>query len=211
MNQATFELALLAASLGLLAIYRAMHARRARLDPSISTRMVHDRIRGDWVAMMSGSVERGILAVQTLRNSVMAASFMASTAALALAGTLGFASEADKLAAVWHRDHAIAMASALFPLKVFLLLGAFFGSFLLFSLSVRLYNHAGYAIVQAGSADAVTRYINRGGRLYGDGLRTFYMAFPIVAWLFDATMMLAATIGVLWIRWHLDTADMPKD
>ena len=211
MSQATFELAVLAICVGMLAIYRVMQTRRARLDPSISTRAVHDRIRGDWVALMNASVDRGILAVQTLRNSVMAASFMASTSALALAGTLGFASEADKLSAVWHRDHAISMATALFPLKVFLLLGAFFGSFLLFSLSVRLYNHAGYAIVLPGNAEAVARYINRGGRLYGDGLRVFYMAFPVVAWLFDSTMMLAATAGVLWIRWHLDTADLPRD
>ena len=211
MSQATFELALLAVCVGMLAIYRVLQSRRARLDPSISTRAVHDRIRGDWVAAMNASMSNGILAVQTLRNSVMAASFMASTSALALAGSLGFASEADKLSGVWHRDHAIAMASALFPLKVFLLLGAFFGSFLLFSLSIRLYNHASYAIVLPGAGESVARYINRAGRLYGDGLRVFYMAFPVVAWLFDATMMLAATAGVLWIRWHLDTADLPRD
>ena len=38
-----------------------------------------------------------------------------------------------------------------------------------------------------------------------------FLAFPVVAWLFDATMMLAATAGVLWIRWYLDTADLPRD
>ena len=211
MSQAAFEIALLSACAGLLAIYRVLQSRRARLDPMISTRTVHDRIRGDWVALMNASVDRGILAVQTLRNSVMAASFMASTSALALAGTLGFASEADRLAAAWHRDHALAMASALFPLKVFLLLGAFFVAFLMFSLSIRLYNHASYAIALPGEGDAVARYINRAGRMYGDGLRVFYMAFPVVAWLFDATMLLAATAGVLWIRWHLDTADLPRD
>lgn len=211
MNQATFEIGLLIASLALLMIYRFFHARRARLDPSTSTRAMHDRMRVDWVAAMNSSTANGILAVQTLRNSVMAASFMASTSALALAGTLGFSSEADKLAGSWHRDHAIAMASALYPLKVFLLLGAFFGAFLLFSLSIRLYNHASYAITLPEAGEAVARYINRAGRLFGDGLRVFYMAFPVVAWLFDATMMLAATAGVLWIRWHLDTSDLPRD
>ena len=95
MTQAGLEIALLAASVVLLLIYRMLHARRARLDPTTSTRAVHDRIRNDWVAAMSGNPDKGILAVQTLRNSVMAASFMASTSALALAGTLGFASEAD--------------------------------------------------------------------------------------------------------------------
>jgi uncharacterized membrane protein len=211
MNQVSFELALLAASVGLLMLYRFLHARRARLDPQISTRAVHDRIRGEWAALMNTGVDKGILAVQTLRNSVMAASFMASTSALAIAGTLGFASEADKLAAAWHRDHAIAFAGALFPLKIFLLLGALFVAFLQFSLSIRLFNHAAYAIVLPNSADAVARYINRAGRMYGDGLRVFYMAFPVVGWLFDATMMLAATAGVLLIRWHLDTADLPRD
>lgn len=211
MNQVTIELALLAASVVLLLIYRVLHARRARLDPTISTRTVHDRIRSDWAALMNTGVDKGILAVQTLRNSVMAASFMASTSALAIAGTLGFASEADKLAGAWHREHAIAMASALFPLKIFLLLGALFVAFLQFSLAIRLYNHASYAIVLPDASEGVARYLNRAGRLYGDGLRVFYMAFPVVAWLFDASMMLAATAGVLWIRWHLDTADLPRD
>lgn len=211
MNQASVEIALLFVAVGLLMVYRFFHARRIRLDPTTSTRAMHDRMRSEWVATMNSSLNNGILAVQTLRNSVMAASFMASTSALALAGSLGFASEADKLSAAWHRDHAIAMATALFPLKVFLLLAAFFGAFLLFSLSIRLYNHASYAITLPGAGEAVARYINRAGRLYGDGLRVFYMAFPAVAWLFDATMMLAATAGVLWIRWHLDTADLPRD
>jgi len=207
----TFDLVLLAASIALFAPYRMLIARRARLDPSVSTRALHDRMRTDWVEAMTRSGDKGLLAVQTLRNSVMAASFMASTSALALAGTLGFASEADRLASAWHREHALAMATALFPLKVFLILGAFFGAFLLFSLSIRLYNHASYAIVLPGAGEAVARYINRAGRFYGDGLRVFYMAFPVVAWLFDASMMLAATAGVLWIRWHLDTADLPRD
>ena len=211
MNQLGIELALLAASAALLMVYRSLQARRARLDPSVSARAVHDRIRTDWAALMNTGVDKGILAVQTLRNSVMAASFMASTSALAIAGTLGFASEADKLAAAWHHEHGIAMASALFPLKIFLLLGALFVAFLQFSLSIRLYNHAAYTIVLPDTAEGVSRYLNRAGRLYGDGLRVFYMAFPVVAWLFDATMMLAATAGVLWIRWQLDTADMPKD
>jgi uncharacterized membrane protein len=141
----------------------------------------------------------------------MAASFMASTSALAIAGTLGFASEADKLAAAWHAAHGLPMATALFPLKIFLLLGALFVAFLQFSLSIRLYNHAAYTIVLPNAADKVSHYINKAGRLYGDGLRVFYMAFPVVAWLFDASMMLAATAGVLWIRWHLDTVDLPRD
>jgi uncharacterized membrane protein len=211
MNQASFELALLGASVALLLVYRFFHARRARLDPSTSTRALHNRMRDDWVRAMTTAGDKGILAVQTLRNSVMASSFMASTAALALAGSLGFASEADKLSAAWHVEHDIAMASALFPVKVFLLLGAFFVSFLLFSLSIRLYNHASYAIALPEGRESVARYLNRAGRLYGDGLRVFYMAFPVVAWLFDAHMLLAATAGVLLIRWHLDTSDLPRD
>lgn len=211
MNQPAFELALLATSVALLLVYRSLHARRARLDPQISARTVHDRIRSDWAALMNTGVDKGILAVQTLRNSVMAASFMASTSALAIAGTLGFASEADKLAAAWHAAHGLPMASSLFPLKIFLLLGALFVAFLQFSLAIRLFNHAAYTIVLPDSADTVSRYLNKAGRMYGDGLRVFYMAFPVVAWLFDASMMLAATAGVLWIRWHLDTVDLPRD
>ncbi len=210
MTQASIEIALLIASIGLLILYRFLHARRARLDPFSSTRTVHNSLRVQWAGMVTSTADRGILAVQTLRNSVMAASFMASTSALALAGSLGFASEADRLAAIWHRDHALPMASALFPFKVFLLLGAFFTAFLLFSLLIRLYDIAGYAVVLPEGAKSIAHFINRAGSLYGDGLRVFYMTIPVVAWLFDATMMLAATAGVLWIRWHLDTTDIPQ-
>ena len=211
MKPVTFELLLFAAAIGLLAVYRAKHIARERLDPSVSARKVHDRVRADWVAAMTGSAGNGILAVQTLRNSVMAASFLASTAALALAGTMAFASEVDRLSAGWHAAHGLPMASELFPLKVFLLMGTFFCAFLLCSLSIRLYNHASYAVALPERGDVVLRYVNRAGHLYGNGLRVFYLAFPVVAWLFDATMMLLAMAGVLWIRWQLDKAEFPAD
>jgi uncharacterized membrane protein len=210
-NPVSYELLLFSAAIGLLAIYRWMHSRREHLDPSVSARKVHDRVRADWVEAMTRTPANGILAVQTLRNSVMAASFLASTAALALAGTMAFSSEVDRLSTAWHRAHGLAMATELFPLKVFLLMSAFFGAFLLCSLSIRLYNHAGYAVAVQDRGEVVARYINRAGHLYGNGLRVFYLAFPVVAWLFDATMMLAAMIGVLWIRWQLDTAEFPAD
>lgn len=211
MTALAIELLLFCAAVGLLAVYRWLHARRAHEDPSVSARKVHDRVREDWVEAMTRSAGNGILAVQTLRNSVMAASFMASTAALALAGTMAFASEVDRLSAAWHQAHGLAMATELFPLKVFLLMGAFFCAFLLCSLSIRLYNHASYAVALPERGEVVLRYVNRAGHLYGNGLRVFYLAFPVVAWLFDASMMLAAMAGVLWIRWQLDKAEFPAD
>ncbi|MCK7492900.1 MAG: DUF599 domain-containing protein [Comamonadaceae bacterium] len=50
--------------------------------------------------MSSGS--KDVLAVQTLRNSVMAASFMASTAVLLIMGTLTVGSDVDKISKAWH-------------------------------------------------------------------------------------------------------------
>jgi hypothetical protein len=52
---------------------------------------VHGRLRDDWLEAMSAQAGTEILAVQTLRNSVMTATMTASTAALGLMGALGLA------------------------------------------------------------------------------------------------------------------------
>ena len=102
--------------------------------------------RAAWV---EGVMREGhdILAVQTLRNSTMASTFMASTAILLIIGVLTLSAQADKMSGTWHSINALGQYSAdiwLFKLLVMLfdLLFAFFA----FCLSIRLYHHIGYQI-----------------------------------------------------------------
>lgn len=218
-KEITLELVLFGISCLILLGYHFFVWRPARRDPERSAPALHDRVRLAWVRNVMQATSKDILAVQTLRNSVMAASFMASTVALAITGTLTLSSEADKLAVTFHRMHGLATASALLPLKVFLLMGVLFASFLYFSLAIRLFNHTGYLVTlpmheeTAGPAQAnvspemVGGYLNRAGRYYGSGLRCFYLSLPLVAWLFDVYFMLVATLALLILRRELDRWD----
>ena len=59
-----------------------------RSHPQSSARAAHAALREEWVRALSGQSGSEIVAVQTLRNSLMSATISASTAALALVGTL---------------------------------------------------------------------------------------------------------------------------
>lgn len=76
-----------AASVALLAGYHLFLAWRVRHDTAYSVQSVHAMARAAWVeSVMQG--RRDLLAVQTLRNSTMAATFLASTAVLLIIGVL---------------------------------------------------------------------------------------------------------------------------
>lgn len=88
-----------------------------------------------------------ILAVQTLRNSVMAANFMASTSILLIIGTLNIGEKIGQWALNWHPNGlAHAFSTELWQLKLCLLLLDFSIAFYCFSMAIRFYNHVGYMI-----------------------------------------------------------------
>ncbi len=112
--------------------YQLYLNRRTRRHPTSSAQDVMLAARGAWVESVMRE-RRDILAVQTLRNSTMAASFMASTAVLLILGVLTLSAQGDKLSGTWHSLNFLGHVSAemwLFKLLMMLfdLLISFFGS-----------------------------------------------------------------------------------
>src|SRR5688572_27121031 len=68
--------------------YHLFMRRRLKQDPLYTVQAINALARTAWVEHVMKSGDRDILAVQTLRNSTMAATFLASTAALLVIGTL---------------------------------------------------------------------------------------------------------------------------
>jgi uncharacterized membrane protein len=75
-------------SIGLLIAYHWFLDVRVRRDSTYTIQAVLKAGRTAWVVRMMEQKE-GILAVQTLRNSIMGATFFASTAVVLIVGTLG--------------------------------------------------------------------------------------------------------------------------
>jgi len=91
-----------------------------------------------------------------------------------------------------------------------LLIVAFIFAFFNLALSIRYYSHASF-IVNVPAAqdpmvtyDAVTKVINHGSIHYTLGMRGYYLAVPLILWLFGPSWMLGGTIILTLILYKLD-------
>jgi uncharacterized membrane protein len=184
--------------------------------PMKTARSAHADIRSNWVKSVMSRAGTEILVVQTLRNSVMAASFMATTAVLALSGTLTLSGVGSPENELWQSVRAGNNESIIFAAKLVLLAGSFFVSFLFLAMAVRFFNHVGYLITGEAGSDESTRkqtlaiaYLNRAGHHYSLGLRAFFACVPFLAGLFSTYLMLPATLLLVLILYWFDR--VPQD
>jgi uncharacterized membrane protein len=207
-----FELLGFGLSAVLLVGYHLFLASRLRLDPHYTIQGVNRDARAAWVRYIMQDESRSILAVQTLRNSTMVATFLASTAVLMLVATLSLIGQADAVTSVWHALNLAGPSQpGLWAVKVLFLVSDFFLAFFSFAMAVRLFNHIGYQInlpantpgPPPGEALIVT-LMNRAGAYYTLGMRAYYFAVPLVFWLFSPLLMVGATIVLLGVLYAND-------
>lgn len=174
--------------------------------------------REAWVEAVMSTKGQEVLAVQTLRNSMMAATFMASSAVLLIIGTLTLTGQADRLQVSWHALNITGATHAeAWLTKILILLVDFVVAFFSFAMTVRLLHLVGYMInVPQGSCNGmispplVAAYLNRAGKFNAFGIRLYYVSVPLVFWLFGPHFMVLATIGLLPTMYFLDRAPHPR-
>jgi len=214
-NHAFFnDLGSLAMSALLLVAYHLYLRHRQKRDPTYTVQAINRMARTIWVKTLMASGKPDVIPVQTLRNSTMAATFLASTAVLLIIGVLSLSGQGDKLSSTWHALNVYgASHTELFLIKLLMLLLDLFTVFFSFTLAIRLYNHVGYMINvpytpdhKAISPDHVAEHLNRAGSYYSIGMRAFYFIIPLVFWLFGPHLMLAATVGLIVVLYRIDRA-----
>jgi len=206
------EIITIAISIGIFLAYEWRLRKLGAASPMRVTRSAHATIRTQWVATILSRPGLEILVIQTLRNSIMAASFMASTAILALIGALnlsGLSNSSNSSNSLWHAGTSIAQIMQ--EIKLLLLIGTFFASFMYSSMSVRFFNHTGYIITsrvasgeEAQRQSLATAYLNRAGYHYSQGLRTFFACIPLLAAIFNTYLMVPATLLLVWSLYQFD-------
>lgn len=202
-----------ALSVFLLGLYHLYLRQRVKKNPAYTVQAVNALARSAWVERIMQK-EDGILAVQTLRNSTMAATFLASTAVLLIIGVLTLSEQGDKFGSTWHALNVIGATNAqLWLLKLLVLMLDLFVAFFAFSMSIRVFNHVGYMInvpKDAGhksiSSRHVAAHLNRAGSFYSVGMRAYYFLVPLVFWLFGPHFMLIATVGLISVLYRIDRA-----
>ena len=200
-------------SVVLLAVYHLYLHQRVKRNPAYTVQAVNVMARSAWVERIMKN-EDGILAVQTLRNSTMAATFLASTAVLLIVGVLTLSEQGDKLGSSWHSLNVVGATHAeMWITKLLVLMLDLFVAFFSFSMSIRVFNHVGYMInvpKAAGHKSISPRHVavhlNRAGRFYSIGMRAYYFLVPLVFWLFGPHFMLLATIALIFVLYRIDRA-----
>lgn len=190
---------------------------KLRQNPHYTIQAVNHTARSAWVKGIMEDESKSILAVQTLRNSTMAATFLASTAVLLIIGTLTLSEQTDKLESTWQSLNILGSSHpGLWTTKLLLMLTNFFVAFFSFAMSIRLYNHVGYHLnVPIKGRDpsinpkSVAIHLNRAGYYYSLGMRAYYFSVPLVFWLFGPHFLLTATVVLIAVLVHVDRA--PRD
>ncbi|GBC62427.1 DUF599 domain-containing protein [Desulfonema ishimotonii] len=193
-----------------LFFYHFHYARRVRSAPTKTSLGMANHLRQKWVRSIM-SENRDILGVQTLRNWVMASTFLASTAVLIDMSILSVAFRpTEKMVMISQTLNFIGSESEMLWLfKLMTLTVNFFFAFFNFTLSIRYYNHAGF-MIDIPNEDpeltdgAVTEVINRGALHYFLGMRGYYLAVPLTLWLFGPLWLLAGAVILITVLHKLD-------
>jgi uncharacterized membrane protein len=201
-------------SLLLLAAYHAFLRMKLKSDPLYTIQAVNALARAAWVETVMTAGNKDVLAVQTLRNSIMGATFLSSTAVLLIIGVLTLSGQGEHLGTTWHSlNLSGATHAGLWLAKLLALLLDMLVAFFSFAQAIRLFHHVGYMINvpitmkhRAFTPQHVALHLNRAGAFYAVGMRAYYVAVPLVFWLFGPHFMLLSTIILIPILFYLDRA-----
>lgn len=184
-------------SFGMLLTYHLVLVWQIRTAPLTVTLGLARRIRTLWVrTIMEG--RQDILAVQTLRNWTMGATFLSSASILLGLGAVNLAFMAERTGELPAGDHALWM-SKLAALGVL-----FLSSFFSFTIAVRYFNHVGMMITLLDREhnpgfppEAVQSILERGATQYSLGMRLLYHSIPLSLWLFGPWWLLAGSVALI--------------
>jgi len=201
------------AGLILLSSYHAWLLYRIIRHPTTTVVGLNALNREVWVdTMMADGIKNGVLAVQTLRNNIMASTLLASTA-ITLSSLIGIlvssSGSGGATAAILYGDDS-RMGSSV---KYFAILVCFLIAFVFNVQSIRYYSHVSFLItVPPGKPGAghsqcyVSRSLNRASYFWSLGLRAFYFSFPLFLWTFGPIPMFLCCCIMIFTLYFLDTA-----
>ena len=204
------EIVITSAGFLILILYHIHLVYKVRTSPMTTSIGLTNRLRCEWAQAVMKS-NRDILAVQTFRNWIMASSFLASAAILIGLGMINAIFSTDKITALALTLNIFgARNETILLIKLMILIIDFFFAFFNFTLSIRYYNHASFAINIPPSEDPMVTYlavsdmINTGHIHYTLGMRGYYLAIPFLLWLFGPTWMFMGSIALIAVLYKLD-------
>lgn len=191
----------------LLGIYHCWLLIAIRRRPIRTVIGLNRASRHRWVYHMMSDPKNGILAIQTIRNNLMASTLLA-TIAITLSSLIS---------AVVSNSSSRTKPSVtgyIHTFKYFSILVCFLAAFLCNMQCIRYYAHVSFLInapppqgIRDEYIEYVAQKLNRGSLFWSLGLRAFYFSFPMLLWIFGALAMFGCSCVMAVLLYFLDTAN----
>ncbi|XP_065864751.1 uncharacterized protein [Euphorbia lathyris] len=220
MEKKILDYTLVPAGLGILAAYHLWLFLRIIYTPYKTVIGVNALTRRFWIrAMMEDTSKNGVLAVQTLRNNIMASTLLASmaiTLSSVIAVLMANVGKGIRTTILAYGDTSHSAMSVKFSCIMVCFLVAF-----LFNVqSIRYYSHGSMLINVPFkkmspdhhhlTAEYVEKSINRGSYFWSLGLRAFYFSLPLFLWIFGPIPMFLCCFLLVFMLYFLDVASECK-
>ncbi|OWM77245.1 uncharacterized protein LOC116188479 [Punica granatum] len=193
--------------------YHAWLWHKVRTQPLSTIIGTNATARRFWVsAMIKDNEKKNILAVQTLRNTIMGSTLMATTSILLCSGLAAVISSTYSIKKPLNDTVYGAHGEFMVALKYVTLLTILLFSFLCHSLSIRFINQVNILIntprdpeiSSTITPDYISELLERGFLLNTVGNRLFYAALPILLWIFGPVLVFLCSITLVPILYNLD-------
>ncbi|KQJ95402.1 hypothetical protein BRADI_3g17000v3 [Brachypodium distachyon] len=227
MGKEALDYVLVPLGLALMVGYHGWLLLRIRRRPATTVIGVNAINRRIWVrhVMEEATGKHAVLAVQTMRNNIMASTLLASTAItlsslIAVLMSSGGCGSSSSSSAGLLPDAPLvvgATGAAALTAKFFAILVCFLVAFLLNVQSIRYYSHTSTLVNvpllrrqcsrRVAAVDYVTGTLNRGSYFWSLGVRAFYFSCPVFLWLFGPIPMFATCVVMVCALYFLDVCD----
>ncbi|KAI3692333.1 hypothetical protein L6452_32147 [Arctium lappa] len=162
-----------------------------------------------WVStIMKDSDKKNILAIQTIRNTIMGSTLMATTSIVLCCGLAAVVSSSYSVKKPLNDTIYGAQGQFMVALKYVTLLVLFLFSFMCHSLSIRFISQVNFLINCPQDSTLTSTYVSelleKSFTLSMIGNRLFYSALPVMLWIFGPVLVLLCSSTMVPVLYNLD-------
>ncbi|XP_019435195.1 PREDICTED: uncharacterized protein LOC109341704 [Lupinus angustifolius] len=184
---------------------------KVRTQPHTTIIGINASGRRNWVrAILKDNDKKNILAVQSLRNTIMGATLMATTSILLCSGLAALISSTYSVKKPLNDTVYGAHGEFMVALKYVTLLTMFLFSFFCHSLSIRFINQVNILIntpqdpMSLVTPEYINEILEKGFILNTVGNRLFYTGLPILLWIFGPVLVFLCFLTMVPVLYNLD-------
>ncbi|XP_024996907.1 uncharacterized protein LOC112529752 [Cynara cardunculus var. scolymus] len=162
-----------------------------------------------WVStIMKDNEKKNILAIQTIRNTIMGSTLMATTSIVLCCGLAAVVSSSYSVKKPLNDTIYGAQGQFMVALKYVTLLVLFLFSFMCHSLSIRFISQVNFLINCPQDSTLTSTYVSelleKSFTLSMIGNRLFYSALPVMLWIFGPVLVLLCSSTMVPVLYNLD-------